>query len=160
MDRREFYATKSPAPVYETVSFSHPAFDATFRLLSNKFEAVTLGGHSYTPAPMTIKTPSNKGGERPRLTLAFPRQVVGREFKRQLALLKASGSREPIAVTYAAWLGDTDAPKVTWNLYVADEGGVSFSTGSVQVEATLDNPLRRAVAPIYTPEVFTGLETL
>lgn len=160
MDKREFWSTKNPGAVYETVTFDHPEFDAPFRLLANKFAAVTLGGDEYTPAPMTIKAPTSKGGERPRLTLAFPRQVVGRQFKQQLALIAAAGSREPITVTYSTWLGETDAPKVTWNLYVADEGGVSFSNTSVQVAATLDNPLRRAIAPIYSPDTFTGLEGL
>ena len=160
MDKREFWSTKNPGAVYETVTFDHPEFDAPFRLLANKFAAVTLGGDEYTPAPMTIKAPTSKGGERPRLTLAFPRQVVGRQFKQQLALIAAAGSRDPIAITYAVWLAETDAPKVTWNLYAADEGGITFSTASVQVVATLDNPMRRAVAPIYEPGTFTGLETL
>ena len=92
MDRKEFYATKNPGAVYETVAFDHPEFAAPFLLVANKFAAVTLGGDSYTPAPMTIKAPSSKGGERPRLTLAFPRQVVGRQFKQQLALIAAAGS--------------------------------------------------------------------
>lgn len=158
MDKREFWSTKNPGAVYETVTFEHPEFAAPFRLVANKFEAVTLGGNSYTPAPMTIKPPAQKGGERPRMTIAFPRQVVGRQFKQQLALIAAAGSREPIAVTYAVWLAETDAPKVTWSLYAADQGGIGFSTTQVQVQATLDNPLRRAVAPVYQPDVFTGLE--
>lgn len=160
MDKREFFATKNPAPVYETVTFSHPEFAAPFRLVANKFAAVTLGGNSYTPASMQIKPPDQKGGQRPVLTLGFPRQVVGRQFKQQLQLIAAAGSREPIAITYAMWLGETDAPKVTWNLYASDDGGVGFNTTTVQVQATLDNPMRRAVAPVYTPDVFTGLETL
>jgi len=158
MDKREFWSTKNPGAVYETVTFEHPEFAAPFRLVANKFAAVTLGGNSYTPAPMSIKPPAQKGGERPRMTIAFPRQVVGRQFKQQLALIAAAGSREPIEITYAVWLAETDAPKVTWSLYAADQGGIGFSTTQVQVQATLDNPLRRAVAPVYQPDVFTGLE--
>ena len=158
MDRAEFYATKNPGAVYETVAFDHPEFTAPFRLVANKFEAVTLGGDEYTPAPMTVKPPAQKGGERPRMTIAFPRQVVGRQFKQQLALIAAAGSREPIAITYAVWLAETDAPKVTWELYASDQGGIGFNTTQVQVQATMDNPMTRAVAPTYDPGVFTGLE--
>jgi hypothetical protein len=158
MDKREFWSTRNPGAVYETVTFDHPEFDAPFRLVANKFAEVTLGGNVYTPAPMTLKPPEQKGGARPKMTIAFPRQVVGRQFKQQLRLIAAAGSREPITVDYAVWLGETDAPKVTWPLYVSDEGGVNFTTKAVQVGATLDNPMKRFVALIYTPDVFTGLE--
>ena len=160
MDKREFWATKSPLPEWHAITFEHPVFDAPFRLVANQFAEITLGGEVHTPAPMSIKPPDKSGNTQPKLTMAFPRPVVGREFKRQLRLIAAAGSREPIKVTYAVYLGEVDAPKLTWNLFVADAGGVAFSADAVQVSATLDNPMRRAVAPIYTPDVFTGLELL
>lgn len=160
MDKATFWATKNPAPVYETVAFEHPEFDAPFRLVRNKFAPVTLGGDVYTPCPMEIKFPEQKGDAAPRMTIIFPRQVVGRTFKQQLKLLQASGSREPISITGAIWLGETDAPKMNWILYASDSSGIAFSTDAVQVVATLSNPMRRQVAPIYDPAVYTGLELI
>lgn len=160
MDKRQFWSTKSPLPEFHSISFEHPAFEAPFRLVANQFEPVTLAGAVHTPAPMTIQPPEQTTEATPTLTLSFPRGIVGREFKRQLRRITAAGSRAPIVVTYAVFLGDTSAPQVTWRLYVAEAGGVSFSADAVSVKATLDNPLRRAVAPCYTPDVFTGLELI
>lgn len=160
MDKAEFWSTKNPASQWETVAFDHPAFGAPIRLVANVFEDVTLGGDVYTPAPMTIAPPERNIDAQPKLTVTFPRPVVGRQFKQQLALVRASGSRDPIEVTYALWLGEIDAPKVTWALYVSDRGGVRFSAEAVQVVCGLDNPMTRFVAPIYDPAVFTGLATL
>lgn len=161
MDKRTFWSTKSPLPEFHAVVFEHEAFDTPFRLVANQFEEVTLGGFVHTPAPMTVKDPDQAGNEaQPRLTITFPRQVVGRQFKQQLALIKASGSRAPIKVTHAVYLGATDAPQLTWVLYASDSNGVLFKADTVQVTATDDNPMRRAVAPIYDPAVFTGLELI
>lgn len=160
MDRRTFWATKARLPEWHTITFDHPAFDAPIRLVADVFEPVTLGGYSHTPAPMTIKPPDQNINGQQKLTLGFPRAVVGREFKRQLRLVVASGSRAPIAVTYAVYLGDTDAPEVTWNLYATDPGGIAFSPETVQVTATDDNLMRRNVSLIYDPSQFTGLEIL
>lgn len=160
MTKEEFWATKSPLAEYHAITFSHPSFEAPFRLVANQFAPVTLGGFMHTPAPMSIKAPDQKSDTQARLTMSFPRQVVGREFKRQLRLIQASGSREPIAVTYAIYLGDTTTPEMTWQLYAAEAGGVQFSTDAVQVVATDDNPMRRQVGVIYDPAIFTGLELI
>lgn len=160
MDKATFWATKSPLAEYHATTFSHPSFEAPFRLVANQFAPVTLGGQVHTPAPMSIKAPDQKSDTQARLTMSFPRQVVGREFKRQLRLIQASGSREPISVTYAIYMGDTTAPEMTWSLYAAEAGGVQFSTDAVQVTATDSNPMRRQVGVIYDPAIFTGLELI
>ncbi len=160
MDKREYWATKSPLPTYEAITFDHPDFTAPIRLVAHEFAPVTLGGNVHTPAPMKITPPSQRTAGQPRMTISFPRQVVGRAFKQQLALIVAAGSRAPIEITYAVYLGDTATPEVTWALYASDQAGIGFSADAVQVTATLDNPLRRDVAPVYSPDVFTGLETL
>jgi len=158
MTPAEFWATKSPLPEFHSITFSHPSFEAPIRLVANQFAAVTLGGFAHTPAPMTIKPPDQTGSAQAKLSLAFPRQVVGREFKRQLKL--TAGSRAPITVRYAVYLDDLATPALTWNLYVSDAGGVTFTADSVQVAATDDNPMRRQAAQIYDPSVFTGLELI
>lgn len=158
MTKREFWATKSLLPEYHGITFDHPDFDAPIRLAANQFAPVTLGGHAHQPAPMTIKVPDQTGNAQAKLTMAFPRQVVGREFKKQMRLI--AGSRLPVTVLYALYLDDLATPAITWRLYVSDAGGVTFSTDGVQVVATDDNPMRRAVAPIYDPAVFTGLELI
>ncbi|KTT17969.1 hypothetical protein [Pseudacidovorax intermedius] len=158
MDRAEFWSTKSPLPVFEAVVFEHPAFDQTFYLVANQFEEVVLGGVAHIPTPMTVKPPDQTGDATAKLSIAFPRAVVGREFKRKLGLVRASGSREPIVVRYRVFLGETDAPKVTWNLFAADGQGITFSPDTVQVNATADNPMRRLAGPIYDPALFTGLQ--
>lgn len=160
MDKRVFWSTKSPRPEFHAVTFTHPSFDGVFRLVANQFEEVTLGGFVHTPAPMSIRPPEQKGDVQPRLTITFPREVVGREFKRQLRRVENGGTREPIAVEYAIYLDDVDVPQLTWALYVSDQGGVQFNADVVQVTATDDDPIRRPVAPIYDPAVFTGLELI
>lgn len=159
MNRAEFWATKPALPSYHSVVFSHPAFDWPIRLVANVFKPVTLGGIEHTPAPMQIEPPQVSSDGQPLLRLSFPRHVVGREFKRQLRLIVADGSRSPIAVTYSVYLGDTATPATAWTLYVSDSSGIVIGPQTVQVTAGLDNPMRRAVAPIYTPDVFTGLRT-
>jgi hypothetical protein len=157
MDRREFWATRSKLAEYHAISFAHPAFSETFRLVANQFSEVVLSGFVHRPVGMDIQPPEQKGDVQPKLTMAFPRQVVGREFKKQLARVAAAGGREPIRVTYAIYTGSTDAPQVTWNLFAAEEGGVQFGTDTVQVSASDDNLMRLRAAVIYQPTVFTGL---
>lgn len=160
MDKAVFWSTKSSLPEYHSVVFEHPAFVEPFRLVANQFAPVTLGGFVHQPAPMTVRPPDQRSDAQPRLTLAFPRQVVGREFKRNLQRIVDSGLRDPITVTYAMYLGDTITPQMSWVLYASEANGVAFNESTVQVTATDTNPMRRAVAPIYDPSVFTGLELI
>lgn len=160
MDRKEFWASKNPAPQYQTIVIEHPAFDAPFRLVADVFAPVTLGGHVHQPAPMSIKPPDQTGDATAKLAFGFPRNVVGREFKRQLRLLRASGSRVPITVRYSVYLDDLSNPAITWPLYVAEANGITFNGATVQVNATLDNPMRASAAEVYDPSVYTGLELL
>lgn len=162
MDRATFWATKSPLPEYHAITFDHPALAQPFRLVANQFAEVTLGGAVHTPAPMQIQPPETKSDGAPRLTLSFPRQVVGREFKRQLTIIRASTTtaREPITITYAVYLGDTDAPQITWTLYAGDAGGITFTPEAVRVIATDSNPMLQSAGLIYDPNVFTGLELM
>ena len=160
MDKDEFWATKSPLPEYHAVTFTHPEFDAPIRLVANVFEPVTLSSNVHTPAAMQIKPPETSTDANPKLTLSFPRQVVGRQFKQQLALIVAAGSRDPIEVLYEVYTGDVSAPTVTWELYAAEAGGVAFNGDTDQVTASRDNPMTRAIAPVYLPETCTGLAAL
>lgn len=158
MTKAEFWATKSPKPEYHTITFDHPEFDGPIRLAANQFAPVTLGGHAHTPAPMSIKPPDQAGNAQAKLTMTFPRQVVGREFKKQLKL--TAGSRTPITVRYAVYLDDLATPALTWALYVSDAGGVTFTADGVQVTATDNNPMRQSAAEIYDPGIYTGLEII
>lgn len=160
MEKEEFWATKSPLPEYHSIVFEHPALDAPFRLVANQFEEVTLGGHVHTPAGMSVKQPERQSDAQPKLGLVFPRQAVGRDFKRQVRKIVASNTIAPIDVTYSVYLGNTDVPQLTWKLFVADSGGIVFGETTVSVNATVDNPLRRDVGPKYDPSVFTGLEQI
>lgn len=160
MDARTFWGSKSPLAEFHAVAFSHPALQAPIRLVANQFAPVTLGGLVHRPVPMTIKPPDQAGDGQARLQLAFVREVVGREFKQKLKVIAASGSREPIDVLYSVYLGDTATPAITWALYASESGGITFTTDSVQVVCTDNNPMRQVAALIYTPDVFSGLEAL
>lgn len=157
MDKATFWSSKSPLPEFHAVAFSHPSFTETFRLVANVFADLTLGGYVHQPAPMTIQRPPLKSDARPKMTITFPRQVVGRIFKRELAHVVASGLRTPITVDHAVYLGDTITPEITWTMYVSDDSGIVFGADSVQVTATLDNPMLFQAGVIYDPTVFTGL---
>ena len=161
MNRAEFWATKARLAEYHAVVFEHPAFSGgPVRLVANQFEDLTLGGFVHTAAPMQITPPEQKSGDLSRMTVAFPRPVVGRQFKQRLREIQDSGSREPITMHYQVYLGATDAPQMSWVLYASDKGGVSFGREFVQVVAGDDNPMRLPAAEIYDPEVFTGLQLL
>lgn len=160
MDKLTFWSTKSPLAQYEAIVFSHPSFSAPIRLVANQFAPVVLAHHQHTPCTMSIKAPEQTGTAQARLTASFPRQVVGRDFKRQLRALQEASSVSPISVQYALYLGDTTTPAQTWQLYIADSTGVQFDSEVVQIVAQDDNPMRRAVAPVYDPNVWTGLEQI
>lgn len=160
MDKRVFWASKSPLPQYHAITFDHPALAAPFRLVANQRAEVTLDGQVFTPAAMNITPPDQRSDAQPKLTMVFPRQYVGRQFKQQLKLIRGSGSRAPITATYALYLGVTSSPQVTWTLYASEQNGIQFSQDGVQVTATDDNPMKRQVGVIYDPATFTGLEIM
>lgn len=157
----EFWSTKSKRPEFLAVVFDHPEFDEPIRLVSNQFESVTLGGNVHTPATMEIKPPDQTSEPIAKLKVTFPRAVVGREFKRQLKAITAGGRLSPITVTYRHYIGtDLTTPAMSWELYVAREGGIVFTADVVQVTATDVNPMRLSAAEIYDPAIFTGLQSV
>lgn len=160
MDKRKFWATKSPRPEFHAVAFSHPAMAAPFRLVANQFAPVTLGGFVHTPAPMQIKPPDQGGDVNIRMTISFPRAVVGQQFRAQLKLIQAWPTPEPIEITYSVYLDDTSTPQIVWPLYAGDQSGIQFTSEAVQVTATDTNPMRRSASEIYTPDIFTGLDAV
>jgi len=160
MDKRKFWTTKSPRPEFHAVVFSHPAMTAPVRLVANQFAPVTLGGHSHTPAPMQIKPPDQGGDVNIRMTISFPRAVVGQQFRAQLKLIQAWATPEPIEIAYSVYLDDTSTPQIVWPLYAGDQSGIQFTSEAVQVTATDTNPMRRSASEIYTPDVFTGLDAV
>lgn len=161
MSQREFWTTKNPAPEYEALTFTHDDFSQPFRIVANKFEDVTLGGYLHQAVRMDITLPevgNNKGGS---MAIKFPRIVVGRTFSQQLRRITLAGRYKPITVQYARYQSpDITTPVQTLMLYVSGNDGVSMNADSVQVTATVDNPMRRSVARIYDVSVFTGLELL
>lgn len=160
MDKREFWAQKPALPEYHAITFDHPDLAAPVRLVANQFAAVTLGGNSHAPVAMQLQPPDSRSDGNATLRMAFSRPVVGRQFKAALRTIAEAGSREPITVQYAVYLGDTSTPEITWDLYVAEAGGVTFRGDTVQVVATLDNPMRSDVSTIYDPTVYTGLQSV
>lgn len=158
MDKREFWTKKPIIPEYDAIVFSHSSFDAPIYLVANQFQPVTLGGVAHTPVPMEVRPPNQSKDENPAITVAFPRIVVGAEFKRQI---KKIDKYEPIVMTYRHYLGDNlTTPVVQHVMYVDQQGGVTMNGESVTVKATTNNPMRKAVCRIYEPAVFTGLKAL
>lgn len=160
MDKREFWTTKSSRPEYHSIVFSHPAFEQPIRLVANQFAEVVLAGHLHTPAPMQLKPPAVGGETNVRMTVSFPRAAVGRQFKEGLRLVAAWPAPEPITAVYAIYLGDVDRPEIVWPLYLGDQNGVQFTPEAVQVTLTDTNPMRRQAGVVYTPDVFTGIDSL
>ena len=160
MDKREFWTTKSSRPEFHTVTFSHPAMTDPIRLVANQFAEVVLSGHLHTPAPMQLKPPTLGGETNVKMTVSFPRAVVGRQFKAGLQLVAAWPVPEPVRAVYSIYLADTDRPEITWPLYASDQTGVQFTPEAVQVTLSDTNPMRRQAGGVYTPDVFTGLEAV
>ena len=161
MNRQEFWATKPRLAEYHAVTFSHPAFvGGPIRLVANQFEDVMLSGLAHRAVAMQVQPPEQKPGDMTRMTLAFPRAAVGREFKQRLQQIQASGQRSPITVRYELYTASKDAPQRSWLLYASDKGGVNFGREVIQVVASDDNPMRLSASEIYDPEVFSGLQIL
>lgn len=158
MTPAEFWATKSKRPEYLVVIFEHPEFEDAIRLVADQFAPVTLGGHACTPVAMQVAPPEQTAEPVAKLKVTFPRVVVGREFKRRLREITSAGRLSPITVTYQHFIGtDLAIPAMSWVLYVAKDGGIVFTTDSVQVTATDVNPMRLSASEIYDPTVYTGL---
>lgn len=161
MTPAEFWATKSKRPEYLAVVFDHPEFESPIRLVANQFAEVTLGGFVHTPANMGIKPPEQSNEPIAKLTVSFPRAVVGRDFKQRLKAITDGGRLAPITVTYSHYIGsDLVTPAISWELFVARDGGIVFTAEVVQVSATDVNPMRLSAAVIYDPTVFTGLAAI
>lgn len=161
MNQREFWSTKNPAPEYEALTFTHDDFSQPFRIVANQFDEVTLGGNLFTPVRMDVVLPEvgkNAGGS---MMIKFPRIVVGRTFSQELKRITLAGRYKPITVQYARYQSpELTTPVQTFTLYVSGNSGVVIGADSVQVTATVDNPMRRSVARIYDVAVFTGLELM
>ena len=158
MTPAEFWATKSKQAEYLAIVFDHPEFASPIRLVANQYAPVNLGTYEHTPAPMEIRQPDETGEPLLKLTVTFPRAVVGREFKRRLKDISASGRLSPIQVMFRQYLGyDLENPVKSFDLYAAKEGGIVFTADAVQVSATDVNPMRFSAAEIYDPAVYTGL---
>lgn len=161
MTPAEFWATKSKKPEYMAIVFNHPEFDEPIRLVADQFAEVTLGGYVHTPVPMKVNLPDQSGDPIQKLSVSFPRPVVGRQFKQRLKAISAGGRMSPITVSYRHYIhDDLENPAMSYDLYVARDGGVVFTSDAVQVTATDVNPMRLNVSQIYDPAVFTGLAGL
>ena len=158
MDKAQFWTQKPIIAQYESIKFSHPSFDAPIYLVANQFAAVTLGGVEHTPCPLAIQPPAQSKDGNPSITLSFPRVVVGAAFKRQLALIDR---HEPITVEYKLYFADDlNTAAMAYTFYVDKRDGITMNGEAVNVKATYDNPMRRAVCRIYDPATFTGLKNL
>lgn len=158
MTPQEFWASKSKRAEYLAIVFDHPEFDNPIRLVANQYAPVTLGGYEHTPAPMEIKPPDQGNDPVQKLTVSFPRAVVGRQFKEQLRAITAGGRMSPVTVSYRHYIADDmDTPAMSHDLYLAKDGGVTFTSDAVQVSATSVNSMRQNASVIYDPTVWTGL---
>ena len=161
MSQREFWTTKNPAPEYEALTFTHDDFSQPFRIVANQFENVTLGGFEHTAVAMDITLPPVGQSASGSMTIKFPRIVVGRVFSQELRRITLAGRMQAITVQYARYQSpNLTTPVQTLTLYVSGNDGVAMGADSVQVNATIDNPMRRNVARICDVQVFTGLELL
>lgn len=154
MSKETFWTQKPTTPEYWTITFYHAEF-GYIRLVANQYADVTLGGNVYTACGMQIQPPDQSRDPDPVLTVSFSRIAVGRQFKQALSQITIGGRLMPISVNFSRWAEGLTVE--SFDLYVADDSGVSFNNDGVQVKAVDDNSLRYDVSRIYNIEEYTGL---
>lgn len=154
MTKEEFWTQKSSQPELWTITFYHVEF-GYIRLVANQFTDITIGGNVYQACAMQIQPPSQTKEPDPTLSVSFSRIHVGRQFKQALSQITIGGRLTPISVNFSRWIQGVAAE--SFDLFVADDSGISFNTDGVQVKAVDDNSLRYDVSRIYNIEEYSGL---
>ena len=162
-EQREFWNQKNPAEEYDTITFEHVDFKDPIRLVINQFEIKKFNGYKYIPVSGKISLPEQGSDLVPKLSLQFPRVVVGDEFKKAINSITIAGWRSPIYLIYEKYNElSMNAPTMRYVLTVSDDG-VSFNRNTVQITATDDNPMTLGIPfgregnPIYTIAEYPGL---
>ncbi|MCS2167531.1 hypothetical protein [Scandinavium manionii] len=150
---REFQSQRPNRVLYETITFSNDVF-GEIRLVANQIFPKTFAGLEYQPCRMEVVESQQSNTPVIGASVKFGRLAM--DFKQALKKWKAFARITPIAVTYQRFdSADMDTPLKPWTLYVND---TSMDQNDVTCELTLKNPLNNNVSPLYTPELFPGLQ--
>lgn len=141
--------------IFDTITFSHPSF-GDIPLVSLQIEPKTLGGVEYRPTNFELSGSQQSKTPIIDASVKFSRAAQG--FKQQLKAWRSYIRMTPIVATFRMFdSADTEAPMSEWSLYVKD---ISLDAESVNVTLSMNNPLNKNIAKIYTMDEFTGLETV
>jgi len=155
MKLRDYRAQRPLRTIYDTIQFSHPSFD-DIHLVSMQIEPKTLGGIEYRPANFELS--GSQQSKTPIIDSSVKFSRAAQDFKQQLKSWRSYSRMTPIVATFRMFdSADTEAPMNEWSLYVKD---ASLDSESVTATLSMNNPLNKNIAKIYTMDDFTGLETV
>ena len=155
MKLRDYRAQRPLRTIYDTIQFSHPSFD-DIHLVSMQIEPKTLGGIEYRPANFELS--GSQQSKTPIIDSSVKFSRAAQDFKQQLKSWRSYSRMTPIVATFRMFdSADTETPMSEWSLYVKD---VSLDSESVTATLSMNNPLNKNIAKIYTMDEFTGLETV
>lgn len=140
---------------FDTITFSHPSF-GTIPLVSLQSEPKTLGGIEYQPCNFELS--GSQQSKTPIIDSSVKFSRVAQDFKQQLKSWRSYSRMAPIVATFRMFdSADIWTPMSEWSLYVKD---ASLDADSVNTTLSMNNPLNKNIAKIYTMDEFTGLETV
>ncbi len=149
---REFKAQRPNRILYETITFNHSTF-GTIRLVANQVYPKTFAGQEYQPCRMSVVESQQSNTPLINSTVKFGR--MAQDFKQKLKLWRGNSRLEPISCTYKRFdASDPNTPLKPWTLYVKS---VSMDDMDVTVPVSIDNPINKNVATLFTTAEFPGL---
>ena len=150
---RDFKSQRPNRILYETITFHNEVF-GDIRLVANQIYPKTFAGQEYQACRMEVVESQQSNTPVIGSSVKFGRMAS--DFKQALKQWKGFSRITPIAVTYQRFdAADMNTPLKPWTLYASD---TSLDQSDVTCELTLKNPLNNNISPLYTPELFPGLQ--
>jgi len=149
-ERRPNYA------LIETVVFSHQSFSSPYRVATNQFSELTLGGNIYSPSSFTVTEDAQDGTASINMTVTF---VSGAEDVRSIMKKWRGMARmSPISATYEIW--EKPGAEFAMNYYTLYVKSITMDASNVTLTLSLTNPLTVGSNIIYKVDQYPGLMNL
>lgn len=156
--QRAYWSQKNPSAEYDTITFTHPAFDEPIRLVANVYSDQTFNGQVYRACSMELKKPEQGKDPISSIDIKFSRPVIGDEFKTTISKLDPFDWFTPISMTLMQFTEiDRINPQQGWTLFVSEDG-IRINKDTIQIKASDDNPMILNSSQLYDTDRYPSLE--